>query len=124
MTLAITSKSYPLSQVEDYTDTRLAQKISQVTGVGLVTISGGQKPAVRIQANPTQLSAYGISLEDIRASLQQASVNLGQRQFRRRAPGLRNQCQRPAFEQQGLSVAGRRISQWRAGGFVRCGNRD
>ena len=75
MTLAITSKSFPLSQVEDYTDTRLAQKISQVTGVGLVTISGGQKPAVRVQVNPTQLLAYGLNIDDIRTALQQTSVN-------------------------------------------------
>ena len=81
MTLAITSTNYPLSQVEDYTDTRLAQKIAQVTGVGLVTISGGQKPAVRIQANPTALSAYGISLETLRSSLQAASVNLAKGNF-------------------------------------------
>jgi len=75
MTLAISSKSYPLSQVEDLTDTRMAQKISQVTGVGLVTISGGQKPAVRIQVNPTQLLAYGINLDDVRTALAQTSVN-------------------------------------------------
>jgi multidrug efflux pump len=75
LTLAITSKSLPLSQVEDYTDTRLAQKISQLTGVGLVTISGGQKPAVRVQANPTALSSYGINLDDVRTSLQAASIN-------------------------------------------------
>jgi len=81
MTLAITSTNYPLSQVEDYTDTRLAQKISQVTGVGLVTISGGQKPAVRIQANPTALSAYGISLETLRGALQSSSVNLAKGNF-------------------------------------------
>ena len=81
MTLAITSKTYPLSQVEDFTDTRLAQKISQVTGVGLVTISGGQKPAVRVQANPTQLSSYGISLESLRTVLQSASVNLAKGNF-------------------------------------------
>jgi multidrug efflux pump len=81
MTLAITSKSFPLSQVEDYTDTRLAQKISQVTGVGLVTISGGQKPAVRIQANPTELLAYGLSLDDLRATLESASVNLAKGNF-------------------------------------------
>ncbi len=81
MTLAITSKTYPLSQVEDFTDTRLAQKISQVTGVGLVTISGGQKPAVRIQANPTALSSYGISLESLRSALQTASVNLAKGNF-------------------------------------------
>jgi multidrug efflux pump len=75
MTLSLTSKTLPLSQVEDYADTRLVQKISQVSGVGLVTISGGQKPAVRIQANPTALSAYGINLEDVRTSLMGASVN-------------------------------------------------
>jgi multidrug efflux pump len=81
MTLAVMSKTYPLSQVEDFTDTRLAQKISQVTGVGLVTISGGEKPAVRIQANPTALSSYGISLESLRAALQSASVNLAKGNF-------------------------------------------
>ena len=75
LTLALTSKSYPLSQIEDLADTRLAQQIAQVTGVGLVTISGGQKPAVRIQANPEALSAYGINLESLRNTLSQASVN-------------------------------------------------
>ena len=81
LTLAITSKSYPLSEVEDNTDTRLAQKISQLPGVGLVTISGGQKPAVRIQANPTALAAYGINIDDVRAALQQASVDLAKGNF-------------------------------------------
>ncbi len=60
LTLALTSKSLPLSKVEDLADTRLAQKISQLPGVGLVTISGGQKPAIRIQLNPTALSSYGL----------------------------------------------------------------
>ena len=81
MTLALTSSSIPLTQVEDLADTRLAQKISQLPGVGLVSISGGQKPAVRIQANPTALSSYGISLEDVRASLQQTSVNQAKGNF-------------------------------------------
>ena len=81
ITLALTSKTIPLSQVEDLADTRLAQKISQLTGVGLVTIVGGQKPAVRIQANPTQLSAYGLNLEDLRTALQQASVNQAKGNF-------------------------------------------
>src|SRR6202044_2248905 len=63
LTLAITSDAMPLSQVEDLVDTRMAPKISQLNGVGLVTISGGQKPAVRIQANPMALSSYGINLE-------------------------------------------------------------
>jgi len=75
LTLAITSNSMPLSQVEDLVDTRLAPKLSQLSGVGLVSISGGQKPAVRIQANPTALSSYGLNLEDLRTALTQTSVN-------------------------------------------------
>jgi multidrug efflux pump len=81
LTLALTSKSLPLSQVEDMADTRLAQKIAQVTGVGLVSISGGQKPAVRVQANPTALSSYGINLEDVRTALVSASVNQAKGNF-------------------------------------------
>ncbi|MGA2847506.1 MAG: efflux RND transporter permease subunit [Terracidiphilus sp.] len=75
LTLAITSSTIPLSQVEDLVDTRLAPKLSQLSGVGLVSISGGQKPAVRIQANPAQLSSYGLNLEDLRTALTQTSVN-------------------------------------------------
>src|SRR2546423_8724026 len=75
MTLALPSKAFRLAEVEDFADTRLAQKISQLPGVGLVSISGGHKPAVRIQANPTALSSYGINLEDMRTAVQQASVN-------------------------------------------------
>jgi multidrug efflux pump len=81
LTLALTSKSYPLAQVEDFADTRLVQKISQLPGVGLVSISGGQKPAVRIQANPTALSSYGINIDDVRVALQQASVNQAKGNF-------------------------------------------
>jgi multidrug efflux pump len=81
LTLAITSASMPLSQVEDLVDTRLAPKISQLNGVGLVSISGGQKPAVRIQANPTALSSYGINLEDVRTALTGASVNAAKGNF-------------------------------------------
>src|SRR5215475_8470732 len=66
LTLALTSKSVPLSQVEDMADTRFAQKISQLPGIGLVSISGGQRPAVRVQVNPTRLSALGLNLEDLR----------------------------------------------------------
>ena len=75
LTLALTSKSLPLSKVEDLADTTLAQKISQLSGVGLVSISGGQRPAVRIQANPTALASYGLSLEDLRIALGQANVD-------------------------------------------------
>jgi multidrug efflux pump len=81
LTLALTSKEIPLSQVEDLADTRLAPKISQISGVGLVSISGGQKPAVRIQANPTALSAYGINLEDIRNSLTGNSLDSAKGNF-------------------------------------------
>ncbi|MGA8069422.1 MAG: efflux RND transporter permease subunit [Terriglobales bacterium] len=81
LTLAITSNAMPLSQVEDLVDTRLAPKISQISGVGLVTISGGQKPAVRIQANPTALSSYGMNLEDLRTALTNASVNAAKGNF-------------------------------------------
>ncbi len=81
LTLAITSKNIPLSSVEDLVDTRLAPKISQLQGVGLVSISGGQKPAVRIQANPTALSSYGIDLESLRTALTQNSVNAAKGNF-------------------------------------------
>ncbi len=75
LTLALTSSTLPLSKVEDLADSALAQKISQVTGVGLVSISGGQKPAVRVQANPTALASYGLSLEDVRTALGAANVD-------------------------------------------------
>jgi multidrug efflux pump len=81
LTLAITSGTIPLSQVEDMVDTRLAPKISQLAGVGLVTISGGQKPAVRIQVNPTALSSYGIDLENLRSAVSNASVNAAKGNF-------------------------------------------
>jgi multidrug efflux pump len=81
LTLAITSDSVPLSQVEDLVDTRLAPKVSQLNGVGLVSISGGQKPAVRIRANPVALSSYGINMEDLRTALTQASVNAAKGNF-------------------------------------------
>ena len=75
MTLALTSDSLPLDKIEDAADTNLAQKISQVTGVGMVSIAGGQKPSVRVQANPTQLAAYNLSLEDLRTALSAANVD-------------------------------------------------
>ncbi len=75
LTLALTSSTVPLTKVEDLADTTLAQKISQLPGVGLVTLSGGQKPAVRIRINPTALAAYGLSLEDVRTALTQTNLN-------------------------------------------------
>jgi multidrug efflux pump len=81
LTLALTSDTLPLTQVEDLADTRLAQKISQLPGVGLVSISGGQKPAVRIQVNPTALSSYGLNLEDVRTAIQQTSLDSAKGNF-------------------------------------------
>jgi multidrug efflux pump len=81
LTLALTSKTIPLSQVEDMADTRLAQQIAQLPGVGLVRISGGQKPAVRVQVNPTALSSFGINLEDVRTAIQQTSLDLAKGNF-------------------------------------------
>src|SRR5882762_6089464 len=75
LTLALTSKTLPLPQIEDLADTRLAQKISQVPGVGLVSISGGQRPAVRVQANLRALSAYGLNIDDLRTTITNANVN-------------------------------------------------
>jgi multidrug efflux pump len=81
LTLALTSNDLPLSKVEDLADTRLSPKISQLPGVGLVSISGGQKPAVRIQANPTQLASYGLNLEDLRNAIVSANVNQAKGNF-------------------------------------------
>ena len=81
LTLALTSKTLPLSKVEDLADTRFAQKISQLSGVGLVSISGGQKPAVRIQANPTALSSFGLTMEDVRTAIAQSNVNQAKGNF-------------------------------------------
>jgi multidrug efflux pump len=75
MTLALTSQTLPLPKIEDYADTRFATKLSQLPGVGLVSISGGQRPAVRIQANPTALAAYGLSLDDVRTAIGNANTN-------------------------------------------------
>jgi multidrug efflux pump len=81
LTMAITSDKIPLSQVEDLVDTRLAPKLSQLSGVGLVSISGGQKPAVRIQVNPATLASYGLNLEAVRTALTETSVNTAKGNF-------------------------------------------
>ncbi|HEY2483622.1 MAG TPA: multidrug efflux RND transporter permease subunit [Candidatus Binataceae bacterium] len=75
LTLALTSSELPLDQVEDLADTRLSEKIAQVPGVGLVTISGGQKPSVRIQVNPVQLGSYGLTLEQVRAAVAASNID-------------------------------------------------
>src|SRR5574340_1082692 len=81
LTLALTSKELPLTKAEDLADTRLAPKISQLPGVGLVSISGGQKPAVRIEANPTALASYGLNMEDLRSAVVAANVNQAKGNF-------------------------------------------
>ncbi|KMN83875.1 multidrug transporter [Chromobacterium sp. LK11] len=81
MTIAVTSPTLPLTKLEDLVDTRLAQKLSQVPGVGLVSISGGQRPAVRIQTNPRQLAALGLTLEDVRTAIASANVNQAKGSF-------------------------------------------
>jgi len=111
LTLAITSDSMPLPQVQDLIDTRLAPKLSQLNGVGLVSISGGQKPAVRIQANPVALASYGITLEQLRTALVQTSVNSAKGNF----DGPRQSYQIDANDQ-----LRRRISKRRTGGAAGC----
>jgi len=75
LTLGITSKTLPLTQLEDLADTRLAQKISQIEGVGLVSVSGGQRPAVRIIANVRALAGFGLNIDDLRTTIANANVN-------------------------------------------------
>ncbi|MBS0393417.1 MAG: efflux RND transporter permease subunit, partial [Proteobacteria bacterium] len=81
MTLAVTSDTLPLPTIEDFVDTRLAPKLSEVPGVGLVSIAGGQRPAVRIQINPVALAAAGLTLEDVRSAIGNANVNQAKGSF-------------------------------------------
>ena len=81
LTLAATSKTLPLTQVEDLADVRIAEKISQVSGVGLVSIAGGQRPALRVQVNPRALAAYGLAIDDIRTDLTNQNTDLPKGNF-------------------------------------------
>jgi multidrug efflux pump len=108
LTLALTSDSMPLSKVEDLADTRLAQKISQQSGVGLVSISGGQRPAVRIRVNPTALSSLGLNMEDVRTAVAAANVNQAKGSFD--GPRLR-----PASDQRGVQTADHQVRQQQPG---------
>jgi multidrug efflux pump len=81
ITLALTSQTLPLPKLEDLADTRIAQKISQLPGVGLVSISGGQRPAVRIQVNPKALAAYGLAMDDVRTAIGNANTNQAKGSF-------------------------------------------
>jgi len=81
LTLSLSSSTIPLPKIQDLADTRLAQKLSQVKGVGQVTVTGGQKPAIRVQANPTSLAAMGLTLDDLRTALIAANVNQARREY-------------------------------------------
>src|SRR5438128_12131099 len=108
ITLALTSSTLPLPKIEDVADTRLATKLSQLPGVGLVSISGGQRPAVRIQANPTALAAYGMSLDDVRTAISNANTNQAKGSFdgpTRASTIDANDQLRSADEYRGLIVA-------------------
>ena len=115
LTLGLTSTQMPLYQVEDLADTRLSEKISQVPGVGLVTISGGQKPSVRIQLNPTQLASYGITLGTSPRCGGGLQRRYSQGKFRRQEPRLHDRGQRSAALGQGLPAADNRVPQRRTG---------
>jgi len=75
LTLAVTSETLPLPQVYDLVDTRMAQKLAQVTGVGMVSLAGGQRPAIRVKANPAALASLGLSMEQLRAAITAANTN-------------------------------------------------
>ena len=116
MTLAITSTTLPLTQVQDLVDTRVAQKISQLPGVGLVSISGGQRQAVRIQADPAKLASLGLTLEDVRAAITAGNVNQAKGSFDgpQQASTLdANDQLRSAAEYQDLVIA------WKSGAPIR-----
>jgi multidrug efflux pump len=116
LTLAITSPTLPLTKVQDLVDTRVAQKISQLPGVGLVSLQGGQRPAVRIQANPRALASYGLSLDDLRTAIANANVNQAKGSFdgpTRASTIDANDQLRSADEYRSLIVA------YRNGGAVR-----
>ncbi len=119
MTLAITSSTLPLPKIEDWVDTRLAQKLSQLPGVGLVSIGGGQRPAVRIQANPAALAALGLNLDDLRTAIGTANVNMAKGSFDGplRASSLdANDQLRSADEYRDLVIA------WKNGAAIRLGD--
>jgi multidrug efflux pump len=116
LTLAVSSRTLPLPALQNLVDTRLAQKIAQLPGVGLVSLGGGQRPAVRIQANPRALAAYGLSLEDLRVAIANANVNQAKGSFdgpARASTIDANDQLRSAAEYLGLVLA------WRNGRPVR-----
>lgn len=122
MTLAVTSSAMPMTQVEDMVETRVAQKISQVSGVGLVTLAGGQRPAVRVKLNAQAIAALGLTSETIRSAISNANVNSakGSLDGPTRAVTL---GQRPDAVRRRISSADYRLPERRAGASGRRGNR-
>ncbi len=119
VTLAVTSATLPLPQVEDLVDTRLAQKLSQLPGVGLVSLGGGQRPAVRVQVNPHLLASHGLNLDDVRTAIGNANVNMAKGSFdgpQRAATIDANDQLRSAGEYRDLVLA------WRQGAAIRLGD--
>ncbi len=121
LTLGLTSASLPLTTVQDLADTRLVPKISQLPGVGLVSLSGGQKPAIRIQVNPALLAANGLTLDDVRGGGGRGQREPGQGQPRRQPSGLHHRRQRPAHVERSVREPGGGLSQRRAGAPLRRG---
>ena len=111
VTLALTSATLPLPQVQNLADTRFAQKLSQVPGVGLVTLSGGQRPAVRIQANPQALAANGLGMEGLRSAIVAANVKKAKGNFDGADPRLQHRRQRPAAFARGVPRHRRRLAR-------------
>ena len=121
MTLALTSDTLPLTKVEDLADTVMAQKISQLSGVGLVSINGGQKPAVRIQANPTALANYGLSLEDMRTAVGTANVDQAKGNLNGPTQSYTIGANDQIAIERGLQQGDHRVPERVAGAAVGCG---
>ena len=124
LTIALTSDLLPIAAVTDAADTLLQPKLSEIDGVGRVTVQGGMRPAVRVRVDPARLAAYGLAMEDVRTAVAAANANGAEGRLRRPPPGLRPRRQRPACRCRRLQEPGRRLAQRRAGAAVRGGQRD
>ena len=122
LTLAVTSKTMSLTDLEDLSETRLAQKISQMNGVGLVSISGGHRPAVRIQFNPQSLAAYGLNIDRRPHHGRQLQRQHAEGKLRRPGPGHNDQRQRPDRQRRAICQHRDCLSQRQPGSALRCGN--
>ena len=123
LTLAISSTTLPLTQVEDLADTRIAQKISQLAGVGLVSINGGQRPAVRVRANIQALAAYGLNIDDLRTTIANANSNAPKGSFDGASRSYTINANDQIQSAERLQEHRRRLQERRAGASVRCRQR-